>query len=160
MPKRSQRKLNIYDLSGQFGIGYDSKNREFYFDLNDYEIIKNFTWCVSRDCVETKIYGKSYRMHKLIMNYDGELLIDHKNHNVHDNRRENLRFSNKIQNGQNRKSSKGWRYESKNNKYSARITVNKKTIHLGYFSNYQDARNCYLEARRKYFGIFAPEETQ
>lgn len=35
------RKLNVYDLSGEYGIGYTSDGKEFYFDLEDYEKSKN-----------------------------------------------------------------------------------------------------------------------
>jgi len=67
MPKRNQRKLNSYDLSGDFGIGKDSKDREFYFDLEDYDLIKEFTWCVSGHSVETKLYlNTSLTMHMII----------------------------------------------------------------------------------------------
>jgi len=69
-----------------------------------------------------------------------------------------LRVATKIQNGQNRKKAKGWRFEKKKKRYSARIVVNKKEIHLGYFDNEQLARSAYVEARKEYFGEFAPME--
>ena len=38
-------KYNKYDLSGCFGIGYASNNDDlFYFDLEDYNKIKNTCW--------------------------------------------------------------------------------------------------------------------
>jgi len=40
----TKRKGNDYDLNGNFGIGYTSKKEEFYFDLDDFEKIKNYTW--------------------------------------------------------------------------------------------------------------------
>lgn len=42
-PKRKP-KLNKYDLTNNYGIDYTSKGDEFYFDMDDYEKIKNFTW--------------------------------------------------------------------------------------------------------------------
>ena len=37
------RKENIYDLSGEFGIGYcTNTGSPFYFDLEDYNKIKNY----------------------------------------------------------------------------------------------------------------------
>lgn len=156
---KKYRKLNKYDLSGEFGIGYDSKGREFYFDLEDYDIIKNFTWCVSRLVTETKIKNNiGISMHRLILGYKDNLVVDHINHLCFDNRKENLRLATKIQNGQNRKQSRGWRYESKKKRYSSRIVVNKKEIHLGYFDNSKLARQAYVDAREKYFGEFAPQE--
>lgn len=36
------KKYNTYDLSGEYGIGYTSKGEEFYFDLEDYDKIKDY----------------------------------------------------------------------------------------------------------------------
>ena len=36
------KKYNTYDLSGEYGIGYTSKGEEFYFDLDDYDKIKDY----------------------------------------------------------------------------------------------------------------------
>lgn len=44
---KAKKKFNKYDLSGDFGIGYTNKNEEFYFDLEDYDLIKNHCWIVS-----------------------------------------------------------------------------------------------------------------
>ena len=38
------KKYNTYDLSGEYGIGYTSKGEEFWFDLNDYNKIKDYCW--------------------------------------------------------------------------------------------------------------------
>lgn len=36
---------NQYDLSGEYGVGWTSNtNKEFYFDLEDYDKIKEYTW--------------------------------------------------------------------------------------------------------------------
>src|SRR5574344_527323 len=42
-----KRKYNTYDLSGEYGIGYTSKGEEFYFDLEDYDKIKDYCWCLN-----------------------------------------------------------------------------------------------------------------
>ena len=31
------KKYNTYDLTGEYGIGYASNGKEFYFDLEDYD---------------------------------------------------------------------------------------------------------------------------
>ena len=41
---KSAKKYNIYDLSGEYGIGYTLKGEEFYFDLEDYDKIKDYCW--------------------------------------------------------------------------------------------------------------------
>ena len=60
-----RRKTNRYDLSGDVGIGWTSNtNRQFYFDLNDYELIKDYSWheCVMPDgyCVLRARKGYSH----------------------------------------------------------------------------------------------------
>ena len=41
-----QTKFNRYDLSGEYGVGYTSKNQPFYFDKEDYELIKDYCWFI------------------------------------------------------------------------------------------------------------------
>lgn len=39
------KQYNKYDLSGEYGIGWTSNtNEEFYFDLEDYDKIKDYCW--------------------------------------------------------------------------------------------------------------------
>ena len=55
---KEKRSYNKYDLSGEYGIGYDNNGREFYFDLEDYELIKNYYWLINSadGYVETRIF--------------------------------------------------------------------------------------------------------
>ena len=39
---KSRKKYNTYDLSGEYGIGYTSNGDTFYFDLEDYDKIKDY----------------------------------------------------------------------------------------------------------------------
>lgn len=47
---RSNKRYNIYDLTGEYGIGYTSKGEKFYFDLEDYDKIKDYCWHVNQYC--------------------------------------------------------------------------------------------------------------
>ena len=38
------KKYNTYDLSGEYGIGYTEDSTIFYFDLEDYDKIKDYYW--------------------------------------------------------------------------------------------------------------------
>jgi hypothetical protein len=76
--------------------------------------------------------------------------IDHINQNKSDNRIENLRILTNIENCHNNLlSSKGYTFQ--NNKYRVKIKVNYKTIHIGYYNTEQEARQAYLQAKKKYF---------
>ena len=45
----THKKENKYDLSGKYGIGYTYKGDEFYFDLDDYTLIKEHCWCIDHE---------------------------------------------------------------------------------------------------------------
>lgn len=38
------KQYNRYDLSGEFGKGWTNKEEEFWFDLEDFDKIKNYCW--------------------------------------------------------------------------------------------------------------------
>ena len=46
----ANKKYNTYDLTGEYGIGWTSNtNEEFYFDLEDYDKIKEYCWARNKD---------------------------------------------------------------------------------------------------------------
>lgn len=107
---KAHRKVNRYDLSGDYGVGYDVNDREFYFDKEDYDLIKNFRWQVDptdgyvTSTDRTRNYAK-VRMHRLIMGlYPGnkEIKVDHiHSERKNDNRKVNLRLATPSQNAMN-----------------------------------------------------------
>src|SRR6185369_2984799 len=68
--KSYKRKTNTYDLSGKYGIGFTTKDEEFYFDLEDYNKIKNYCWRIHRGYVETSVTNNGVKttiyLHRLI----------------------------------------------------------------------------------------------
>ena len=54
-----KKKYNTYDLTGEFGIGYTSKNEKFYFDLEDYDKIKDYCWYINNKGYVTSTDRKS-----------------------------------------------------------------------------------------------------
>lgn len=160
------KKYNEYDLSGDYGIGYTTKGESFYFDLEDYEKIKDICWHINpRGYVIGHIVGdKEIRMHRLIMKdkLEDGLIIDHINadHKT-DNRKENLRVIPQSKNVLNRrrqstnKSGKvGVWFDKQLDKWRAYIRYQGKQHSLGTFVNKEDAINARLEAEKKYFGEY------
>ena len=160
------KKYNNYDLSGEYGLGYTFKNEVFYFDLEDYDKIKDICWyfntkgyVVGHDTINTK---KQIKMHQLILpTYDG-CVADHIDTNAkNDNRKMNLRIATQEENTRNRKTPNnntsgktGVSFDKNKTKWVAYIGYNKQNIYLGSFVSYQDAVNARTEAEDKYFGEF------
>ena len=79
-------------------------------------------------------------------------MIDHYNRNRRDNRLENLHVVNQQQNNWNR-DAKGYWFDEASGKYRAKIALNRVNKHLGYYATEEEARNAYLEAKKKYHPI-------
>jgi hypothetical protein len=158
------KKYNKYDLSGEYGIGYSSTDgKEFYFDLEDYEKIKDYCW-------GTDTYGymvntrHGLRMNRLVMDYTGNETIDHVFGNKRDNRKINLRiasyslnrFNTKIRSN-NTTGHMGITIDwvGKKLKYLAQISINHKHKNLGRFDDIEDAIKARKEAELKYYGKYS-----
>lgn len=160
------KKYNEYDLSGSYGIGYTFKNDEFYFDLEDYDKIKNICWFIDgRGYVvghDTSGCGKSIKMHQIILPTDNDHIVDHINTCAkNDNRKINLRVATQKENTRNRKISSnntsgktGISFDRRKNKWVAYIGYNHKNLYLGSFVQYQDAVDARIKAEDQYFGEF------
>jgi len=75
--------------------------------------------------------------------------LDHINRIKNDNRIFNLRIVTTQQNQFN-KDSKGYYWDKTNNKWLSQIGIDGKVIHLGRFTTEQEARESYLNAKKKY----------
>lgn len=160
------KKYNNFDLSGSYGIGYTFKNEEFYFDIDDYDKIKDICWYIDARgyVVGHNIVGskKQIKMHQIILPTDDGYIVDHINTDQkNDNRKSNLRIATQGENTRNRKISSnntsgktGVSFDKRKNQWVAYIGYNKNNIYLGAFVNRQDALNARIEAEKKYFGEF------
>ena len=175
-----QRKYNMYNLKHEYGIGYvsnkDSYGRnEFYFDLEDYDKIKDYCWhfdsndylraYLNNDIKDTMFI----KMHQIIMNELDGNPIDHIHGKTsrNDNRKNNLRVvttSDNIKNIGVRKNNKsgvtGVQWKPRDNVWEAWITVMYNKIYLGRFVDFEDAVKARKEAEEKYFGEFSYENSQ
>lgn len=153
--------MNTYDLSGKYGIGYTQNGKFFYFDLEDYEIIKNYNWYI-----DTKGYVKTsnpdLRMHRLVLGIsDSSIMIDHIYHKKYDNRKSQLRVVTNSQNQMNRgipihnqTGFRGVSWHKRKNAWISQIGLDGKLKYLGIFKDFNDAIKARLDAERYYFGEY------
>ena len=173
---KNTHKVNKYDLTKPYGIGYTSNENEhgenfFYFDLEDYNKIKDYCWCFDKDgYLMTMHKKKNIKMHRLIMDCPKELEVDHIKHRVdgsgteNDNRKENLRICQHYQNCMNRTSVKNTSGVvgvslSSPHKWKASIRANNTNIILGYFDSFEEAVNARKQAENEYFGEYVYDDS-
>lgn len=164
---RSKKKYNEYDLESEsFGIGYTTKGEKFYFDKDDYELIKDHCWYITGSrggYVVSTDNRTTIMLHRLILGVtDPKMDVDHINHNPNDNRKENLRVVTRSQNNanmglrvHNTSGCTGVTWHSTRKQWISRISIDKKDIFLGWFNDYDEAVKARKEAEEKYFGEYS-----
>lgn len=149
----TMKKYNTYDLTNDYGIGYTTKGEPFYFDKEDYDLIKDYCWTLTKGYLLSSINHKTMQLHRLVMGvgaYDGNTVIDHINHNTRDNRKSNLRICTHALNGRNRKV-KGAYQKDNSNKWFSMIKVDGELHHLGTYETEEEALEARRKAEEKYF---------
>ena len=159
------KKYNTYDLSGEYGIGYTSKGEEFYFDLEDYDLIKDYCWNYDKDgyvvshLSGTKNRRSGIKMHRLL--FPDSDKVDHIKHINHDNRKSELRPVTASQSNMNKGLSSnntsgvtGVSYNKTEDKWIAHIGINHKKYQKK-FVNFEDAVRQRKEWEEKYFGEYS-----
>ena len=165
--KEIYKKYNTYDLETyEYGVGYTSKGEEFYFDKEDFDLIKDYCWCVDKDgyvIARDADTNKMIKMHRLVMNASEGMDIDHRHRKTNDNRKSQLREVTRSQNLMNRgiredntSSVTGVSWHKARSKWRAYITINGKTKHLGFFINKEEAIEARLKAELELYGTFSP----
>lgn len=160
---------NKYDLSNEFGIGYTPRGEKFYFDLEDYNKIKDYLWYTKEDGYLICQQGnKTIRMNRLVMDCtDPYKDVHHKNHIVYDNRKSNLEICDHYQNmiasktySNNTSGRKGVYWDKSKNKWVVYITANKEQHFIGRYDNFEDAVKAREEAEKIYHKGYHYDDTK
>ena len=163
----ANKKYNKYDLTGEYGIGFTNKGEPFYFDLEDYDKIKDYCWSseehgyISTDTHKSNC--RRIKMHRLIMNATlFSQQVDHINHQTNDNRKSNLRVCTSSENNwnvekriDNKSGCPGVCWHKRDLCWEVHIQVYKQNIYIGRFDNYDDAVAARRRAEEKYFGEYS-----
>jgi hypothetical protein len=144
-----------------------TKGHVAFIDKDDFDKVKDYAWWSDYDKVLDSFYakgwidGKNIRMHRLILNVPTNTIVDHKDHNTLNNKKNNLRLCTQSQNCQNKRMQsdnstgyKGVYLEKKTNKYRSKIRINGKLKHLGYYSTAIEAYTAYKTVAEKIHGEF------
>lgn len=161
------KKKNTYDLSGEYGIGYTTNGEEFWFDLEDYDKIKDYYWTMNDGYVVAIRKYQYVWMHRLVMGVDSkEKKVDHIKHVKYDNRKTELRIVDVSKNNMNREirtdntsGVTGVCWNKKYNKWMAYICTYGKRKTLGYYENKDDAILSRKQAEEKYFGEYSYDKS-
>lgn len=169
--RNKQKKHNTYNLSGKYGIGYTcNTNQPFYFDLEDYDKIKEYCWAEHHDgYIYTTDDNHCYvQMHCFVMNPDKkDIKIDHIcTERKYDNQKGNLRIAKHIDNMCNRKlptnntsGVKGVYYSNYHHRWIADITREGKRI-VRSFHKKEDAIKCRKNFENKLQNEFSYDNSQ
>lgn len=154
----NQKRFNEYDLSGEYGIGYTSKGEEFYFDLVDYDKIKNYCWYINKDGY---VESNGVYLHVLIMNPSTGEYVDHIKHKKYDNRKSEMRIVTPTQNSINRGRQSnntsgitGVSFHKASQRWFGYIKLNGHQIRK-YANSKEDAIKIRYELEEQYFGEFS-----
>ncbi len=134
------------------------------FSDEDTSIALANTWTMTTDGYAKRFYekniaGKRVRwvkyFHREVMGAEDGQIVDHINGNKLDNRKSNLRIASKSLNALNTKKYKGSIphrgviFNKQAGKYQARITFNKKSHHLGFFTDPLEASATYINRQKE-----------
>lgn len=157
--------INLEDENGLYGIGYTSNNSEpFYFDMVDYEVIKEYTWHDEIDHTgyhQLRTSSKPRNRFHAVIGFKG---YDHIDRNPLNNRRCNLRETNIYDNATNKgmlkNNTSGVKGVQKreNGNWRAILKYRKEKLLDKTFSNFEDAVRARLLAEKEHLGDIAPQK--
>tara|TARA_R110001592_G_C12772957_1_gene714136 strand:- start:68 stop:550 length:483 start_codon:yes stop_codon:yes gene_type:complete len=140
---------NIYRLY-HLKKGDEWKEKKIQSDGNGYKRLQFF---LNKKRYNFSLHRLVYWLHNPhwdIMDSNKDNVIDHIDGDMLNNNIENLRVVTNQENQWNQTRAKGYHWNKKLNKWESKIKLNGKTIYLGLFDNEDDARNAYLDAKKKY----------
>ena len=162
---KRQSKENRFVIHGEYATVYDASGNEFLIDTEDICKIRDLYWCQgSKGYIQNPKSG--IRIHRVIMNCDNNMVVDHISGDISDNRKCNLRICTQQENCFNKRHMPLNKtrcigvHKNKRGKYVAQITKDGIMHHIGTFESVESASAARKKAEREYFGEFAAQEVK
>lgn len=162
---KAKRSKNRFEESEGYMVGYTVDGKPFYFDKEDFGKVKNYYWKIDANgyVTSTKRSDQSgvILLHRLVMGFPENKVVDHINHKKEWNVKSNLRVCSQQENTFNSKLSKnntsgitGVTYNKKNKSWIAQL--NKGDLRLSKsFKDINDAAEQRKKWEQQYFGEYA-----
>lgn len=161
--RETNKKYNVFQTKGDVSVGYTTSGITFLIDTEDLDRVSKYCWYKNNQgYIVSRIGNKIIRLHRFILNINGDRIIDHKNRDKKDNRKVNLRIANYQQNsvnrGAGRNSTTGVKGVSKSKngeRYVAIVYKDGRRIHIGTYDTIEEARQARIKKEIELFGEFA-----
>jgi hypothetical protein len=141
-------------------------------EQEDYYRLCNYKWYVNGNGFKFYAFrniilgpGKTrmLSMHREVMGFPKGMLVDHRNHDTLDNRKENLRIATHSQNTCNKQDKRkgcssqfrGVSFDRKRKYWNVQVVREGKYVFFGRYKDEVEAAKAYDEAAKKYHGEFA-----
>lgn len=170
MNKGKRYRFNTFDFLEDYVIGHDDKGNSFYIDIEDVDKVQKYCWYKGNkgywmsSYIDDEGEKRHLKLHKYITNTDSKQIIDHRDRNKDNNRKNNLVHSNKCRNARNSSKPKnnvsgyiGIYYHKQRKEWKASVSKNGKEIFLGWHKSKEKALRARLEGEARYYGIDAPQ---
>lgn len=140
----------------QNGIILLTKGYRAVVDIEDYDNINQYVWCVSNDTTHKKVYARRVEnkkyilMHRVILNASEGMVVDHINGDTLDNKRSNLRIVTYRENSINNLTPYGDAHFNKSfngKQWTARVRNGKKCVYLGLYYTKEEAQTVAMQYR-------------
>jgi hypothetical protein len=140
-----------FHIEGDIAAAVAKDGQRVLVDAADFDLVKDIEWDIGWKGYVTALGQRLHR--KLMGEPDG--LVDHRNRNKLDNRRENLRVTTPTVNMRNRRGAnkttktgvQGVFVEKKTGTYYAQVGISGKRYHLGRFVDLEEAAIAACTAR-------------
>lgn len=150
-----------YKIANDYAVGIFDSGTEMKFDISDLELVSSYNWFVdSVGYPSAYVDGRAIRLHRLLLpTVQKGLVIDHKNRNKLDNRRNNLRVVTQKENchnssvrSNNKSGVPGVFFDNRAKRWRAQIYHGGKSTHVGIFDCFDDAVAARKAAELRIYG--------